>query len=123
VLIGSPSTQQKKILGIVMEAHDLALDAMQSNVSAREIDAIARQYITQQGFGEKFIHSLGHGVGLDVHEAPFLSARSSDILEVGNIVTDEPGIYVSTFGARIEDTVLITKDNAEKLTKAPYYLP
>lgn len=123
VIIGPPSTQQKKIVDIVMEAHDRALDAMQSNVSAREIDAIARQYITQQGFGEQFIHSLGHGVGLDVHEAPFLSARSSDILEVGNIVTDEPGIYVSTFGVRIEDTVLIAEDNAEKLTRAPYSLP
>lgn len=123
VIIGPPSNQQKNVLNIVLKAHDRALDAMQCSVPAREIDAIARQYITQQGFGEKFIHSLGHGVGLDVHEAPFLSAHSSDILEVGNIVTDEPGIYLSTFGARIEDTVLITSDKAEKLTMAPYYLP
>lgn len=123
VIMGPPSKQQKNVLNIVLEAHDRALDAMQSCVPAREIDALARQYIAQQGFGEKFIHSLGHGVGLDVHEAPFLSARSSDILEVGNIVTDEPGIYLSTFGARIEDTVLITSDKAEKLTMAPYYLP
>jgi Xaa-Pro dipeptidase len=122
VIIGPPSNQQKNVLNIVLEAHDRALDAMQSRVPAREIDALARQYITQQGFGEKFIHSLGHGVGLNVHETPFLSARSSDILEVGNIVTDEPGIYLSTFGARIEDTVLITSDKAEKLTMAPYYL-
>jgi Xaa-Pro dipeptidase len=123
VIVGPPSKQQETILYIVMEAHDRALDAMQSGVPSREIDALARQYITQQGFGEKFIHSLGHGVGLDVHEPPFLSAHSSDILEEGNIVTDEPGIYLSTFGARIEDTVLINSDTAEKLTIAPYYLP
>jgi Xaa-Pro dipeptidase len=123
MVIGPPSKQQKNVLNIVKEAHDRVLDVMRSGVQAREIDALARQYIIQQGFGEKFIHSLGHGVGLDVHEPPYLSAYSSDILEAGNIVTDEPGIYLSTFGARIEDTVLISTDKAEKLTRAPYFLP
>jgi Xaa-Pro dipeptidase len=121
-IVGTPTKQQKIVLNVLMEAHDRAFDAMQGGVLARDIDALARQYITEQGFGGQFIHSLGHGVGLDIHEPPFLSSHSSDILEARNVVTDEPGIYLSTFGARIEDTVLIGSDKAEKLTRAPYYL-
>ncbi len=121
-IVGTPSKKQKVVLNVLMEAHDRAFDAMHSGVPARDIDALAREYIIEQGFGDTFIHGLGHGVGLDIHEPPRLSMQSWDILEAGNVVTDEPGIYLSTFGARIEDTVLIGADKPEKLTMAPYYL-
>jgi Xaa-Pro aminopeptidase len=79
----------------------------------------ARQVIEEAGFGEFFIHNLGHGVGLDIHEAPILSPESKDILEKSNVVTIEPGIYIPGFGGvRIEDTILITQSGAEKLTAA-----
>jgi Xaa-Pro aminopeptidase len=77
--------------------------------------------INKQGFGENFPHGLGHGVGLAVHEPPALNTASKDVLKTGNVVTDEPGIYILGYGGvRIEDTVLVKKDGAERLTKAPY---
>ena len=75
------------------------------------------------GYGEFFVHNLGHGVGLEIHEAPTLSPDSKDTLAAGNVVTDEPGIYLPGYGGvRIEDTVLVTQDGAEKLTVGPYAL-
>ena len=92
-------------------------------ISAKEVDAAARQEIENAGFGEFFVHNLGHGVGLEVHEAPILSPDSVDILTFGNVVTDEPGIYLPGYGGvRIEDTVVVTAVGAEKLTIGPYTL-
>jgi Xaa-Pro dipeptidase len=72
------------------------------------------------GFGEYFIHGLGHGVGLEVHEGPSLGKTSKDTLRAGNVVTNEPGIYIRGYGGvRIEDTVLVTRSEPERLTKTP----
>ena len=77
--------------------------------------------IETAGFGEFFVHNLGHGVGLEIHEAPILSPDSKDTLAAGNVVTDEPGIYLPGYGGvRIEDTVLVTSNGAERFTSGHY---
>jgi len=123
IVLGKPSTKQLKIFEIVKEAQQRALEALNEEVTAKNIDAIARDFIVKKGLGEKFVHGLGHGVGLEVHEPPTLSPVSKDQLKNGNVVTVEPGIYIPGFGGvRIEDTVAITYGEAEVLTYAPYAL-
>ncbi len=120
---GNPSEKQKKLYQTVKAAQEKALEAMKPNVKASDVDAAARTVIADAGYGEYFVHSLGHGVGLEVHEPPTLSPDSEDVLAVGNVVTAEPGIYLVGYGGiRIEDTVLVGKSGAEKLTSGPYTL-
>jgi Xaa-Pro aminopeptidase len=120
-LVGKPTSEQEKIYNVVMEAQEKAFKNIKDGVSASNVDAVARQTIETYNYGEYFVHSLGHGVGLAVHEPPILNPASKDILKTGNVVTDEPGIYIPNFGGvRIEDTVLVKNDGAEKLTKANY---
>ena len=119
-IIGKPSSKQIRIYETVRRAQELAVKSVQAEVKASEVDRVARDHISKAGYGEYFVHSLGHGVGLDVHEPPTLSPKSKDVLVEGNVVTVEPGIYIPGFGGvRIEDTVLVLKDGAEKLTEAP----
>jgi Xaa-Pro dipeptidase len=120
---GKPSEKQKKLYQVVKTAQDKAFEVVKPNVKAKTVDAVARKIIADAGYGEFFVHSLGHGVGLEVHEPPTLSPESKDVLAAGNVVTVEPGIYlVGNGGIRIEDTVLIGKAGAEKLTSGPYVL-
>jgi len=120
-IAGKPTKKQKRIYETVQLAHKRAFEAIKPHVLAREVDLAARRVIEDMGFGEFFVHNLGHGVGLEVHEAPILSPDSNDLLKKGNVVTAEPGIYIPNFGGvRIEDTVLVTEDGAEKLTVASY---
>jgi Xaa-Pro aminopeptidase len=100
-----------------LEGQLAGLDAMRAGVSGAEADAAARRVIEEAGFGEKFGHGLGHGVGLQVHEAPTARPESEDVLEPGNVITCEPGIYLEgRGGVRIEDLVLITNDEPDVLS-------
>lgn len=120
---GKPSVRQQQIYDTVKAAQNLAFNLVKPNINAKDIDAAARQVISQAGFEDCFCHNVGHGVGLEVHEAPTLSPDSKDILAENMIITVEPGIYITGFGGvRIEDTVHITANGAEKLTSAPYNL-
>ena len=123
LVVGKPSKKQEKIFNIVQEAQEKAFQSVKSGKKAKDIDAIARNFIKDAGYGEYFVHGLGHGVGLDIHELPTLNSQSKDRLKAGNIVTIEPGIYIPGFGGvRIEDTVLVKRRGAERLTKGPYTL-
>ncbi|MBT0160562.1 aminopeptidase P family protein [Candidatus Bathyarchaeota archaeon A05DMB-2] len=123
LVAGKASEKQKRLYGIVKQAQDNAFATVKANVKAKDVDAAARQAIAEAGFGDYFVHNLGHGVGLEVHEPPTLSPESTDTLAVGNVVTVEPGIYLVGYGGiRIEDTVLVGKAGAEKLTSGPYAL-
>lgn len=120
VCVGKPDDRQREIYGIVKEAHDRAVAAVRPGVSFRELDAIARGFIEEQGYGAFFGHGLGHGVGLDVHEKPVVSPRGDGVAEEGMVFTIEPGIYIPGWGGvRIEDTVAVTGDGCRLLTRVP----
>jgi Xaa-Pro aminopeptidase len=122
-IAGKASGKQRKIYETVKLAQHTAFQTIKPNILAKDVDAAARQVIEAAGYGKFFVHNLGHGVGLEVHEAPILSPDSKDTLAFGNVVTDEPGIYLPGYGGvRIEDTVLVIVDGAEKLTIGPYSL-
>jgi Xaa-Pro dipeptidase len=123
LVAGKPTEKQKQLYQIVKTAQEKAFEAVRASVKAKDVDAAARKIITDAGYGEYFVHGLGHGVGLEVHEPPTLSPESKDVLAVGNVVTVEPGIYLVGYGGvRIEDTVLVHRNGAEKLTNGPYTL-
>lgn len=120
VAVGAVSERQKEVYNTVLRAQEAVLAALKPDISCRAADKIARDVITQAGYGDYFTHSTGHGVGVEIHEFPNLSARSESILKIGNVITDEPGIYLpGEFGVRIEDMALITPDGCENLTQCP----
>ena len=115
--VGEISDKAREINEILLRAHNEAAKTLRPGISGREVDAVARKVISDSGYGDKFLHGLGHGLGLEVHEAPRLSRTSTDILQIGDVVTIEPGIYIEGWGGlRIEDDYLITEDGAECLT-------
>ncbi|GER66148.1 Xaa-Pro dipeptidase [Weizmannia acidilactici] len=117
VAVGEPSEQLKEIYHIVLESQVLAVEKIKPGMTGVEADAVSRDYIASKGYGEAFGHSLGHGIGLEIHEGPNLSKRSAYTLEPGMVVTIEPGIYLpGVGGVRIEDDALITEDSNELLT-------
>jgi Xaa-Pro aminopeptidase len=120
VAIGEPNAEQRRIHGIVLDAQRAAREAARSGLISRELDAVARRVIEKAGEGERFTHSLGHGLGMAVHEEPRLSETSDTVLQPGMVVTIEPGIYIPGWGGvRIEDTVVIGDNGAESLTSSP----
>jgi len=120
---GKSTERQALVYNTVKNAQQKAFDAMKPGASAADLDAAARKVIANKGFGEFFVHRLGHGVGLEVHEPPSMGATSKDKLAAGYVVTDEPGIYIPGYGGvRIEDTVAITHSGAERLTVGQYNL-
>lgn len=120
LFFGEPLTQLLEIYEIVQQAQQAALDHCQPGTTTGELDLIARDLISRHGYGAHFTHSLGHGVGLDIHEYPTLRYRPDVepvLLEAGMVITIEPGIYLpGVGGVRIEDTVVITENGYENLT-------
>ena len=120
VAFGEPSTKQKEVYETVRKAEQAAVDAVKPGVKAMELDKIARDIITEAGYGEFFTHRLGHGLGISVHEFPSVTGNNEMALIEGMVFTIEPGIYdPSITGVRIEDDVVVTKDGVEVLTKYP----
>jgi len=109
--LGSIDREKEDIYHIVMEAQQMAVDAVHEDAECREVDGVARSYIESKGYGEMFIHSTGHGIGLDVHEPPWISRNSQERLARGMCITIEPGIYIANrYGVRIEDSLAIGRD-------------
>jgi len=121
VVIGEPTAKFVEVYQTVHRAQRAAMAAIMPGVVAAEVDAQARTVIDSSPYEGSFGHSLGHGVGLEVHEAPRIGKESKEVLEVGHVVTDEPGIYLPGWGGvRLEELVLVTEQGAEPLTQAPY---
>jgi Xaa-Pro aminopeptidase len=117
VAAGETTDHGAEIYGIVLDAQLAGLEAIKPGAGGRDVDGVARSRIEAAGHGEHFGHGLGHGVGLDIHEAPRLAQRSDAVLEAGNVVTVEPGVYLpGDLGVRIEDLVLVTEAGREILT-------
>lgn len=119
-VLGRPDRKQGEVYDIVAEAQRRAIEAVKPGVTCKEVDQAARGYIASKGYGEYFGHGLGHGVGLDVHEAPSVSPLSEDTVEEGMVFTIEPGIYIPGWGGfRIEDMVYVTRDGCRVMTTLP----
>jgi Xaa-Pro aminopeptidase len=115
-----PSAAVQRLYDAVLEAQEAALAAVGPGISAGDVDRAARDVLDAAGLGEAFLHSTGHGVGLEIHEEPWVRKGSDEILEPGNVITVEPGAYVTgTGGVRIEDMVLVTDSGSEVLTRSP----
>ncbi len=120
VCVGNPTDEMSKVYSIVRNAQDTARAFAKEGVTGQELDAIARKIISDAGYGDYFGHSLGHGVGLEIHEFPVASPSATAKMQKGNVVTIEPGIYLpEKFGVRIEDFVQITENGCENLTNIP----
>jgi Xaa-Pro aminopeptidase len=119
VSVGAPSDELKKVYRVVRDAQEKALASARSGLKAKSLDAIARKHIASQGLGKYFSHSLGHGLGLEVHELPRVSRLSKDTLKNGNVITVEPGVYIpGVGGVRIEDDVVIQNGSCKVLNSS-----
>jgi Xaa-Pro aminopeptidase len=117
--VGPPSADLVRIHGVVAEAQRLAEERIRPGMTGREADAIARDHIRAEGYGDFFGHSLGHSIGLDNHEFPLLSPFDETVLEAGMVTTVEPGVYVPDVGGvRLEDMVVITESGCEVITRS-----
>ena len=116
IVVGESDSWQQDVYDIVLQAQLKGLHAARVGMTGRELDAIVRDYITECGYGEYYVHGTGHGVGLEIHEMPNINKRGSTVLQTGMIFTIEPGIYIpGKGGVRIEDTVVLTEEGARAL--------
>ncbi len=121
VCVGDPKTSKlRQIFDLVTESQAAGVRAVHAGVGARDVDTTCRNVIADAGFGDRFVHGTGHGVGLDIHEFPILGMTATANLETGFVVTVEPGVYLpEEGGVRIEDSVVVTPDGCRRLTNAP----
>jgi Xaa-Pro aminopeptidase len=119
VFVGGPHEEQRRVYEIVRAAQQAAFEAVRPGVAAQQVDRAARAVIDEAGFGDRFLHRTGHGIGLEVHEPPYIVEGDETPLEPGMTFSDEPGIYLAgRFGVRIEDQVVVTRQGAERLNEA-----
>ena len=120
VVIGKPDEEMAKVYNAVWGAQSDAIKAVHADVTGKLVDSVARSTLDAWGYEKYFTHGLGHGVGLEIHEAPTVSAKSRFTLHEGMVITIEPGIYLPhKYGVRIEDMVVVTTNGCIDLTKAP----
>lgn len=118
--IGQVDDELKKIYEIVKEAHLLVKEAAGPDITGAELDAVARDYISEKGYGPQFGHTTGHGIGLEIHENPSVSQRNDEFFVSKNVITNEPGIYLTGLGGvRIENDLLITESGCKDLMSEP----
>lgn len=123
VVIGKATEEMRRVYNTVLEAQERAIAAIGDGVACKTVDAAARDYIAEQGYGQYFTHSTGHSLGLEIHEAPACSPKSKAVLKTGMLMTVEPGIYIEGFGGvRIEDMVVVTDGGCKNLTRSPKQL-
>jgi len=119
VAFGEPDARLREVYGVVRAAQQAGVEAVRAGATSTEVDEAARRVICDAGYGELFTHGLGHGVGLEVHEGPWLRREGRDVLPVGAVVTVEPGVYIPELGGvRIEDTVEVTDAGARVLPRS-----
>jgi len=119
-VVGEPSSTQRELYDLVLQAQVAGVAAVRPGVSVKELDAVCRSIIADAGYGEWFSHGTGHGVGLLIHEAPFVNRAGDAVLQEGDVVTVEPGVYREGFGGvRVEDLVVVTSDGCRVLTASP----
>ncbi|MFC4438182.1 MULTISPECIES: M24 family metallopeptidase [Natrialbaceae] len=120
IVVGDPPAEYERVHDVVREAQQAAVEAIEPGVAAGEIDLAARSVIKDAGYGDAFVHRTGHGVGLEVHEPPYIVDGNDRELEPGMVFSVEPGIYFEgQFGVRIEDLVVVTEDGCERLNDSP----
>ena len=118
--LGKPGAKARKLYKAVLEAQKAGIAAVRAGVKAGDVDRAARRVLKAHGFEKEFVHSTGHGLGLEIHEPPRLGKRDGTYLQAGMVITIEPGAYIQdTGGVRIEDTVLVTESGCEILTPTP----
>jgi Xaa-Pro aminopeptidase len=123
VSVGDPGPVAQRVWDVVLASQQAGRDAVRAGVSCRAVDRASRAVIEEAGWGERFAHGTGHGVGLEIHESPRVSASSDGTLQVGHVVTVEPGVYLpGVGGVRIEDTLVVGPDAAVALTGFPKHL-
>jgi Xaa-Pro aminopeptidase len=123
IVLGKASAQQRAMYQAVLAAQGAAIAVLKSGISGLEAQEVAERVIAEHGFEGSFVHSLGHGVGIDIHELPLLAPKVTETLEVGNVVTVEPGVYLEGIGGvRIEDYGVITEHGFEDFTHSPHEL-
>ena len=123
VSVGEPTETAQRMWQVVQESQQAGVEAVKVGAKTGEIDKICRKIIQDAGWGEAFMHSTGHGVGLDIHEIPGVSAKTEEVLSEGEVITVEPGIYLPEHGGvRIEDTVVVAETACRPLTKTPKVL-